>query len=215
MIVLHTTERNYTWGALRSNNASTIKVVLEEKGLQYRIENLRPGDLWKKPPEMLVKHLLGKIPYIEVDGAVVFDSTVINESLEDRYPTPTLMPGAPMSRARVRMFENLGDEAVLVGDLPAIWMPYWSPPEQRDPEKMEKGRDGLRKRALPYIEQQLDDRAYLAGAFSLADAPYMAMAMVLEVDEMNLEAFPRVAGYLRRLREWPSYRATSSRTPVN
>ncbi len=215
MIVLYTTERNYPWGALRSTNASKVKVVLEEKGLEYRIENLRPGDLWKKPPEMLAKHPLGKVPYIEVDGAVVFDSTVINEYLEDRYPTPTLMPGDPMSRARVRMLENFGDEAVLVGDLPLIWMPYWSPPEQRDPEKMEKGRDGLRKRALPYIEQQLDDREYLAGAFSLADAPYMAMAMVLEVDDMNLEAFPRVAGYLRRLRERPSYHAISPRTPVN
>ena len=215
MIVLYTTERNYPWGALRSTNASKVKVVLEEKGLQYRIENLRPGDLWKKPPEMLAKHPLGKVPYIEVDGAVVFDSTVINEYLEDRYPTPTLMPGDPASRARVRMLENFGDEAVLVGDLPSIWMPYWSPPEQRDPENMEKGRDGLRKRALPYMEQQLDDREYLAGEFSLADAPYMAMAMVLEVDEMNLDAFPRVAGYLQRLRERPSYRVISPRTPVN
>ena len=214
MIVLYTTERDYPWGALRSTNASKVKVILEEKRLHYRIENLRPGDLWKKPPEMLAKHPLGKVPYIEHDGVVVFDSTVINEYLEDCYPDPNLLPHDPLARARVRMLENFGDEAVLVGDLPAIWMPYWSPPEQRNLEQMEKGREGLRKRALPYLEQQLEAREYLAETFSLADAPYMAMAMVLEVDQMPLDAFPRVAAYLRRLRERPSYRVISPKTPV-
>ena len=53
MIILYTTERDYPWGTLRSTHASKTKVVLEEKGIQYRIENLSPGNLWKKPPEML------------------------------------------------------------------------------------------------------------------------------------------------------------------
>ena len=66
MIVLYTTERDYPWGTLRSTHASKTKVVLEEKNLPYRIENLRPGDLWKKPAEMLAKHPLGKVPYLEV-----------------------------------------------------------------------------------------------------------------------------------------------------
>jgi glutathione S-transferase len=55
MLVLATTEREYPWGTLRSTNASKVKVILEEKGLKYRVERLRPGDLWKKPPEILAK----------------------------------------------------------------------------------------------------------------------------------------------------------------
>ncbi len=46
MIVLYTTEREYPYGTLRSTNASGVKVILEEKGLPYRVERLRPGDLW-------------------------------------------------------------------------------------------------------------------------------------------------------------------------
>ena len=217
MIVLYTTERDYPWGTLRSTHASKTKVVLEEKGLAYRIENLSPGNLWKKPPEMLAKHPLAKVPYIDDDGATVFDSTVIGEYLQERYPEPPLMPGDILARARVREAEQFADEAILGGNLPPIWMPYWSDPEKRDKERMEKGREGLRKRDLPFVERLLSQAVaggYLCGAFSLADTAMMPLAMVLEMDAMNLDEFPRVRDYLARLRERPSYRAISPRTKI-
>ncbi len=214
MIRLYTTEREYPYGTLRSTNASKVKVILEEKGLPYRVERLRPGDLGKKPAEMLAKHPLGKVPYIDDGGLIVYDSTVINEYLEERYPAPPLLPPDPIARARARMLENFGDEAILVGDLPAIWMPWWSKPEDRDTARMEKGREGLRTRAFSYLEKELRGREYLCGTFTLADAPYMALAMVLEVDRMPLDAFPRVAAYLERLRARPSYRSISPQTSL-
>jgi glutathione S-transferase len=214
VIALYTTEREYPWGTLRSTNASKVKVVLEEKDLPYRVERLRPSDLWNKPPEMLAKHPLGKVPWIEDDGLVVYDSSVVNEYIEERYPAPSLLPTDPAARARVRMLENFGDEAILVGCLPAIWMPWWSKPEHRDTRGMEQGREQLRTRVLPYLEAELADREYLGGSFTLADAPYMALAMVLEVDGMTLVDFPRVAAYLARLRARPSYHAISPRTPL-
>jgi glutathione S-transferase len=214
MVVLYTTEREYPYGTLRSTNASKVKVILEEKRLQYRVERLRPGDLWKKPPEMLAKHPLGKVPYLDDNGVIVYDSTVINEYLEERYPEPRLLPQDPFMRARARMLENFGDEAVLVGDLPLIWMPWWSKPEERDAVRMEKGREGLRTRALPYLEKELEGREFLCGTFTLADAPYMALAMVLDVDQMSLDTFPRVAAYLARLRARPSYQSISPETTL-
>src|SRR4029077_2088899 len=113
VIVLYTTERDYPWGTLRSTHAAKTKVVLEEKNLAYRIENLRPGDLWKKPPEMLAKHPLGKVPYLEDGELVIFDSTVIDEYLEDCYGPPRLMPSDPALRMRAREIENFADEAML------------------------------------------------------------------------------------------------------
>jgi glutathione S-transferase len=216
MIVLYTTERDYPWGTLRSTHASKTKVVLEEKRIPYRIENLRPGDLWKKPPEMTARHPLGKVPYIEVDGATIYDSTVIAEYLDDRYSWPPLIPrGDALARARVRMVEQFADEALLVGNLPPIWMPYWSDPEKRDKARMELGREGLRTRDLPYIENLMAAGSdYICGEFSLADVPMMVMAMVLQVDQMPLTAFPRVTQYLERLRQRPSYRAISPATKV-
>lgn len=217
MIVLYTTARDYPWGTVRSTHASKTKVLLEEKGLAYRIENLPPGNLWKKPPEMLAKHPLAKVPYVDDDGVTIFDSTVIAEYLEERYPNPPMMPTDVLARAQVREAEQFIDEAILVGNLPLIWMPYWSDPEKRDNDRMEKGRDGLRKRDLPYIEKllsQASDGGYLCGTLSLADMAMMPVAMVLEVDAPNLQDFPRVRDYLARLRERPSYRAISPGTKV-
>jgi glutathione S-transferase len=217
MIILYTTERDYPWGTLRSTHASKTKVALEEKGLKYRIENLPPGNLWKKPPEMLARHPLGKVPYLEDDGRTFFDSTVIGEYLEERYPKPALLPADVIARAQVREAENFVDEAMLIGSIPLIWMPYWSPPEKRDAAAMEQGRAMLRKRDLPYLEKLLagsGQGGYLCGEFSLADTPLMAVAMVLEVDQTALGDFPQVEKYLNRLRERPSYRAIRSSTKV-
>jgi len=217
MIILYTTERDYPWGALRSTHASKVKIILEEKRVPYRIENLPPGNLWKKPPEMLARHPLGKVPYIEDGAHTIYDSTVIDEYLEERYPEPPLMPSSAVERARVRELEQFGDEAILVGNLPPIWMPYWSEPAKRDLDRMEKGREGLRSRDFPYLEKALaegGDGGYVCGKFSLADAAFMPLAMVLEVDKIPLGEFPRVERYLTKLRERPSYRAISPSTPV-
>jgi glutathione S-transferase len=218
MIILYTTERDYPWGTLRSTHASKTKVVLEEKGLKYRIENLPPGNLWKKPPEMLARHPLGKVPYLEDDGCTLFDSTVIAEYLEERYPKPALMPTDVIARERVREAENFADEAMLAGSIPLIWMPYWAEPAKRDTARMEQGREMLRKRDLPYLEKLLGEAGgaagYVCGEFSLADSAFMPLAMVLEVDKMPLGDFPRVTKYLARLRERKSYRAISPSTKV-
>ncbi len=215
MLILATTEREYPWGTLRSTNASKVKVVLEEKGLKYRVERLHPGDLWKKPPEILAKHPLGKVPYLETpkDG-VIFDSTVINEYIDDRYPNHSLKPKDAAQLARMRMLENYADEALLVGVLPRIWMPMWSKPESRDLEAMEAGRKILRENVLPYVEKQLEGQTYLCGDFSLADAPFMAVAMVLEVDQFDLTDFPKVNFYFERLKGRPSYRSISPQTSL-
>jgi glutathione S-transferase len=216
MIILYTTERDYPWGTLRSTHASKTKVTLEEKGVKYRIENLPTGNLWKKPPEMLARHPLGKVPYLENDGRTLFDSTVIGEYLEERYPKPALMPTDIIARARVREAENFVDEAMLIGSIPLIWMPYWSDPAKRDGAAMEHGREMLRKRDLPYLEKLLGESGdgFLCGEFSIADTPMMAVAMVLEVDKIALADFPRIEKYLNRLRARPSYRAISPSTKV-
>lgn len=214
MIVLYTMEREYPYGTLRSTNGSKTKIVLEEKGLAYRVELVRPGDVWKKVPAVLAKHPQGKVPYIDDGDFTLYDSTVINEYLNEAYPEPNLLPGDHRQRAQVRALENYADEGVLSKHLPLIWMPWWTPEEQRDQLAMERGREGLRQEIFPFLETRLGETGYLMGAFSLADVPFMAVAMVLQVDGMDVSSFVRSAAYLERLRQRPSYRAIDPRTPL-
>lgn len=214
MIVLHTMERSYPWGTLRSTFSSKTKVVLEEKGLPYRVERVRIGDVWKKTPEVLARNPLGKVPWIDDGDVTVYDSSVINEYLNDRYPSPALLPVDPVARARARALENYADEIILSVHVPRIWMPWWSPPESRNAAEMQRAREDLAARALPFVEERLDGREYLAGDFSLADVPFMALAMVLQVDGMPLEGLPLLAAYLERLRARTSYRAIDPATSL-
>ena len=207
MITLYTMERDYPYGTLRSTNGSKTKVVLEEKGLKYRVQTVRPGDVWKKLPEVLAKHPLGKVPWIDDDDLTLYDSTVINEYLNEKSADNPLLPESVSMRGKVRALENYADEGVLSKFLPMIWMPWWSPEEARDQVSMEKGRDGLRQQIFPFLQQALADQDYLCGAFSLADVPMMAVAMVLQVDGMDLADFSQVSAYMARLRQRPSYEA--------
>lgn len=214
MITLYTMEREYPYGTLRSTNGSKTKVVLEEKGLDYRVETVRPGDVWKKVPEVLAKHPLGKVPWIDDGEFTLYDSTVINEYLNEKTSDNPLLASDPEMRAKARALENYGDEGVLSKFLPLIWMPWWSPEDQRDQSSMQKGRDGLLNEVFPFLETTLADQDYLCGDFSLADVPMMAVAMVLQVDGMDTSKFPSVTAYLARLRSRPSYTAIDPKTPV-
>lgn len=214
MITLFTMERDYPYGTLRSTNGSKVKVVLEEKGLPYQVETVSPGAVWKKLPEILANHPLGKVPWIDDDGLVLYDSTVINEYLNEKEPNNPLLPTRSDLRAHARALENYGDEGVLGKFLPMIWMPWWSPEDQRDSQAMESGRQGLREQIFPFLQKTLSGQDYLCGDFSLADVPMMTVAMVLEVDGMDTSPFPEVAEYLQRLRQRDSYRAISPQKSV-
>ena len=168
----------------------------------------------KKFPEVLAQHPLGKVPWITDGEQTFYDSTVINEYLNDAYPDPPLLPTDPVARAGARALENYGDEGVLMKFLPLIWMPWWSPEDQRDKDSMEKGRAGMRDQVFPFLEATLSGGAYLAGDFSLADIPFMSVAMVLQVDGMDVSGFPETSAYLDRLRSRDSYRAIDPRTPL-
>jgi glutathione S-transferase len=209
MITVFTMEREYPYGTLRSTNGSKVKVVLEEKGLPYQVETVSPGAVWKKQPEILANHPLGKVPWIDDDGLVLYDSTVINEYLNEKRANNPLLPATPVQRAVARALENYGDEGVLSKFLPMIWMPWWSPEGQRDAQAMERGRQGLREEVFPFLQQTLSGQDYLCRDFSLADVPMMTVAMVLEVDGMDTSSFPEVADYLQRLRQRDSYLAIS------
>jgi glutathione S-transferase len=209
MITVFTMEREYPYGTLRSTNGSKVKVVLEEKGLPYQVETVSPGAVWKKQPEILANHPLGKVPWIDDDGLVLYDSTVINEYLNEKRANNPLLPATPGQRAVARALENYGDEGVLSKFLPMIWMPWWSPEDQRDAQAMERGRQGLREEVFPFLQRTLSGQDYLCGDFSLADVPMMTVAMVLEVDGMDTSSFPEAADYLQRLRQRDSYQAIS------
>jgi len=87
-----------------------VRHCLREKGLAYasryielwRYENLSPAYLALNPN--------GVVPTLVHDGVPIINSFCINEYIEDAFPEPTLRPGNPVERSRMRYWAWTADE---------------------------------------------------------------------------------------------------------
>jgi glutathione S-transferase/RNA polymerase-associated protein len=89
--------------------AMKVKMALLEKGLEF--EALLPEGMATGTASgaFVEANPRAEVPTL-IDGEVkVFDSTVILEYLEDKWPSPPLLPKSPAERARVRMIEDVMD----------------------------------------------------------------------------------------------------------
>ena len=151
-----------------SPNCQRVKVVLEEKKLPYEIV---PIDLQKKEqkrPEFLKLNPYGKVPVIADGDTVLYESCLINEYLEEKYPEPPLMPEDPAKKTRIRILIDYGMSHL---DAPyrKVRMERVKEEKERNQQAVEEGTKEL-KDLLRRFEDELGDQPYLAGDFSLVDA---------------------------------------------
>src|SRR2546430_1822987 len=90
-----------------SHFAARVRIAIREKGLD--VEIVAPPGEAPFPEEYRRVNPLGKVPALDVGGRVIVESEVINEYLEDRFPTPPLLPVDPEARARARTLSRLHD----------------------------------------------------------------------------------------------------------
>ena len=133
-----------------------------------------------------------------VDGeAVVYESAIINEYLEEKYPAVPLMPKDPFKRSRAR-----------------IWIDYCNTRLQRaggniaHDFQVEKSKEEL-KQYLETLNREMRDREYIAGDYSLADITYIPFFCRLERYQAKIGSdLPHVRAWMDRLLSRPTVRAT-------
>lgn len=183
-----------------------VRIVLAEKDLEYeRVHvDLHKGE--QKSPEFLKLNPYGKVPVLIDDDVVVYDSTIINEYLDDEYPNPPLMPEDSAGRARVRQLEDFCDNSFMP---PAgfILAELHKPENERDAERLRRYQAEI-GRVLGRLESALDGKEFLAGDFSLADVAFAPRVMILGQLGVEVDArLHNVAAWIGRLRERSSVRA--------
>jgi glutathione S-transferase len=94
------------YNANLSPYASRVRIALYAKNLPVEIV-APPGGLGSA--EFKKINPTGKVPALAIDGQVIAESEVINEYLEDRFPTPALRPADPLARARMRTLSRFAD----------------------------------------------------------------------------------------------------------
>ncbi|MCD8339635.1 MAG: glutathione S-transferase N-terminal domain-containing protein [Burkholderiales bacterium] len=76
------------------------RFVLFEKGMDFEIRDI---DLYHKPEDINVMNPYGEVPILVERDLVLYESNIINEYIDERFPHPQLMPPDPVERARTRL----------------------------------------------------------------------------------------------------------------
>jgi glutathione S-transferase len=184
-----------------------VRVVLAEKDLEYEkiFVDLRNGE--QKRPEFLRLNPYGKVPVLIDEDEVIYESTVINEYLEDEYPHPALLPEDSGGRARARMLEDFCDNA-FIPPTSVLLAELRKPENERDAARIQQSHADIR-RCLAHLQEQMGTGPYLVGAqFTLADAAFAPRAVLLGRMSVDLDSSLAVAAaWIERLKERPSVRA--------
>jgi len=76
------------------------RIVLAEKNVTYEVNIIEPGAL---PEDLIDLNPYNSVPTLVDRDLVLYDSRVVMEYLDERFPHPPLMPVDPVSRARTRL----------------------------------------------------------------------------------------------------------------
>lgn len=191
------------WSGVLSPFSTKVRIALAEKGLEYETLQVpwTRQTLWgPKLPEFLAVSPHGKVPVL-IDGeATVYDSTVIAEYLEDRYPDPSLFPADPVARARCRQLEDEADTAMVEEVTPLVQELF----TKRDDRARDQARVGAAIAALQRryatLERELAAREYLCGNFSVADiATFMVVAFASSLGVAPGEKQPALTEWFQRM----------------
>ena len=189
-----------------SPNCQRVKVVLEEKGLAYETV---PVDLRKKEqkdPEYLAMNPHGKVPVLVDGDTVLYESCIINEYLEERYPNPSLLPADPSARARIRILIDYG--ITHTNDSHQAIRAEMVKPEGESDAGALAAAKALFVEQLQPLERELEGRDYMAGDFSLLDAAHLPRIMRhVEWGVLPDPSLPLLNAWHQRMTARPSVRA--------
>ncbi len=187
-----------------SGNGRKVHMVLEEVGAQYQLVklDLTKGD--QKKPEYLQLNPNGKVPTIDDDGFILWESNAIIQYLAEKHPMANLLAAGAHNRAR--MFQwLLFEQTTFRPPLSLLFrQTRFTPPDQQDAKAIEQAWAEVRAN-MGTLQHALSGRDYIGETFSVADIavlPYVYLARDLGVD---LSAWPTVAAYWQRLSARPSW----------
>jgi glutathione S-transferase len=189
-----------------SPNCQRVKVVLAEKNLPYEIVPIDLRAQQQKTPDYLKLNPYGKVPVLTDDATVLYESLIINEYLEEKYPNPPLMPKEPEKKAKARILVDYG-MAHFDGPYQKLRVELMKEQKDQNQQVIDSAKGDL-KRLLQRLEDELGDQQYLLGDFSLVDADLLPRFTRLEGFGVLPDAsLPRLAKYMERMKARPSVKA--------
>lgn len=166
------------------------RFVLFEKGMDFEIRDV---DLYNKPEDISVMNPYGQVPILVERDLVLYESNIINEYIDERFPHPQLMPADPVMRARARLFLFNFEKELF------IHVTTLESRESKSDEKaLDQARLQIRDRLAQLAPMFLKNKFMLGDEFSMLD---VAIAPLLwRLDHYGIE-LPKNAAPLQKYAE--------------
>ena len=174
-------DADYSWGTSTMMNlysgttcpfSHRCRIVLYEKQMDFQVIDV---DLFNKPEDIAVINPYNRVPVLVDRDLVLYESNIINEYIDERFPHPQLMPPDPIMRARARqlLFTMEGE---LFSHIDAL---------EKNLKAAEKSRQHVRDRLTELAPMFLKQKFMLGEEFSMLD---VAIAPLLwRLDHYGIE----------------------------
>ena len=175
-----------------SANSMKPMLCLKEKGLEFVSHYVDLHSFEQHSPDFVKVNPNGQVPALVHDGAVITESTVINEYVEDVFPQVRLRPENPVERAHMRIWSKFVDEYFC----PALSMLGWNLLVPGIVERLKKGEFDKLLERIPLKEQR--DKWKTAATHSFTEEQLTdsrrKVAVSIERMEKILQKSPWLAG---------------------
>jgi RNA polymerase-associated protein len=177
-----------------------VRIVLAEKGITVDIVDVDAQDL---PEEVMDFNPYGKVPTLVDRELRLYESRIIMEYLDERFPHPPLMPVDPVARANARLFTYRVER-----DWYSLMDPILRGDDSAD---MTQARKELRESLIATSPVFGSRSFFMSDEFSLVDCCIAPLLWRLPVLGIELPpAASAIRDYATRIFEWPAFRASLS-----
>ena len=158
-------DSEYPWGNTTMMNlysgttdpfSHRCRIVLFEKGMDFQVIDV---DLFNKPEDIAVINPYNRVPVLVDRDLVLYESNIINEYIDERFPHPQLMPPDPIMRARARQLLHTF-ELELFSHIDAL---------EKNPKGADKERAHVRDQLTQLAPMFAKQKFLLGDEFSMLD----------------------------------------------
>jgi glutathione S-transferase len=196
------------WGRKNSFNVQKVLWCCEELEVPYRRHDA--GGLFgvTSDDEYLARNPTGLVPTITDGDLVLWESNTIVRYLSARYGAGSLWPEDPAERALADKWMDYQLGTLFPAFKDALLGLVRTPPEQRDPEKIEASARATAD-LLNILDAHLEGNEYVAGS-SLTMGDIALGSLVYRWLELDIERpdLPSLQAWHERLEDRPAYQKT-------
>jgi glutathione S-transferase len=182
------------YGSDLSGPSNKVRMTANALGAEYEYISVSIRDGETRTEKFLKMHPAGKVPVIDDNGFVLFESGAIIKYLASKQESP-LYPSDKKQRAVIDQWTDFSILHVGTAMSKVVYNRIFAPLTKVpvDETSLAEGIKFL-KRFLPIVDQQLSKGAYIAGSqLSLADISLLSVLDPAEVAGIDLAPYPNIS----------------------